>query len=173
MSTNTITNKPGETDIGQNTVVTGSISASAGTLGVTTNSNAAAGVVGEYISSVGTGLSSFSGSTGVWTNITSISLTAGDWDVESMVTWSQNGGSAITRNQTAVSVNSGTTTTDQVIGINQVDGSVPTAAYNVSQPIPRYRLSLSTTTTVYLKGNSSFSVAQPQIGFSITARRVR
>jgi len=53
-------------------------------IGTTTNDNAAAGQVGEYVSSTITGGASVALTPGVATNITSISLTAGDWDVSIM-----------------------------------------------------------------------------------------
>ena len=57
----------------------------AGIVGTTTNNSANAGSVGEFIESVVTGAAPAPIANNTTTNLTSIALTAGDWDVESMV----------------------------------------------------------------------------------------
>lgn len=141
-------------------------------LGTNTNDSAAAGFVGEYVESV-TGVVT-AGATTVWTNVTSISLTAGDWDVSGDTVMDCNTAST-TDILMAISVNSGTTTTDQVFGDNQVQDSMngsTTAMRNVV--IPRYRMKLTGTTTVYLKFNMTYSTNTPRARASkICARRRR
>lgn len=53
--------------------------------GVSTNSNAATGVIGEIISSIVLATSPVNLVANVVTNITSISLTPGDWDIHGLV----------------------------------------------------------------------------------------
>jgi hypothetical protein len=50
-------------------------------IGTTTNDDAAAGHIGEYVSSMVPGGTGPALTSGAASNITSISLTAGDWDV--------------------------------------------------------------------------------------------
>ena len=55
------------------------------TVGTTTNNNAAAGDVGQMITATVAAGAAVSISTGAAANVTSISLTAGDWDVSAVV----------------------------------------------------------------------------------------
>ena len=58
-------------------------------VGTTTNDSAAAGVVGQYISSYVSATSV--PTTNTWGDLTSVSLTAGDWDVTVRMEFVQNG----------------------------------------------------------------------------------
>lgn len=141
--------------------------------GTATNNNAAVGFVGEYVESVISSTTSVPGATAVWANLTSISLSAGDWDVDGIMSLDNANSAAITQYAGAISINSGTTTTDQIDGSNQGDSATPGAAAIRTITIPSYRLSLSTTTTVYLKMNVTYTVATPQYRCRISARRAR
>lgn len=140
-------------------------------LGTNTNNNATTGYVGEYVSAVAGNANT--GATGVWTNITSISLTAGDWLVSGQANGGINGATATAFN-IAVSINSGNTVTDQVSGDNQMTGMVPTGAQDCAITIASYRLSLSGTTTVYIKQAWTYSAGTPRTeGSRIGAVRIR
>lgn len=144
--------------------------------GTTTNDNAPAGFVGEYIESVISTYTNLPGASNVWGNLTSISLTAGDWDVTGAMNWIVNGStitSGIDLTEMAISVNSGATTTDQVQGSNQLSVLVPTTLTDRFAIVPSYRISIASTTTVYLKLISTYSVASPQYKCRLSARRVR
>lgn len=142
-----------------------------GIVGISDGSSAAAGNVGELIdSSVSSATNT--GANGVWANITTISLTAGDWDVSGSVEFAING-STITAVAAAISLFSGNTTTDQASGKNSVNGLPPISTADCVNSIPRFRVSISATTTVYLKGVAIFSAGQPQFYGYISARRVR
>lgn len=141
-------------------------------VGVTTNSNATAGSVGEYLetSTLATSLT-----TGTLANATSISLTAGDWDVSGIVAF----------------VPAGTTVTVVVIaGINTVSATAkvisgsflnitelwpaqntPIGSMYVNAPVTR--ISLSATTPVYLIAQANFSTSTMTCNGYIRARRVR
>ena len=84
------------------------ISITGAILGTTTNDNAAVGYIGEYVESNISSSSAVSFTTNVSKNITSISLTAGDWDVFGM--FGLTGGSVPTK------VTVGTSTTSNTIG---------------------------------------------------------
>ena len=143
-----------------------------GIIGTTTNDAATAGNTGEYVESVVGSVSN--GSTGNWSDITSISLTAGDWDVTGIINHQANG-ATITQARMGISATSGNSTTGLVDGSNSTD--LPIAVNGVrfaGGAIPSYRVSIATTTTYYLKMNCVYSVATPQtLGARISARRIR
>lgn len=141
--------------------------------GTATNDSATAGYVGEYVSSEISTSTSYPSSS-VRGDLTSISLTAGDWDVTGTVMMIRNG-ATVTENEMALSTTSGDSTATTTFGINRVVQVSPTttASEVVSNSIPCYRYSLSATTTIYLKYEAIFSVATPQARGRISARRVR
>lgn len=138
--------------------------------GTTTNDNATAGDVGESISStipVGSKVGSFT--TGVAKNVTSISLTPGDWDVSAIM---QVDGT-LTGNWIQASIVS----TSGVLGLRGFDTAstptMPTANIDISLVVPALRVSLSATTTYFLVGSVSFSAGTPGAWGKLAARRVR
>lgn len=136
-----------EIGIATNGVLNVDITAANGTKirGTTTNDAAATGFVGEYVSST---ISSLAGqATNTWENLTNISLTAGDWFISGL--WRFRVGTA-SDIFAALSINSGATTTDHVEGANAIT-SYATTLGDIALSIPQYRLSISGTTTVYIK----------------------
>lgn len=141
-------------------------------VGVTTNSNAATGSVGEYVSAtvaVGSAVALVSATP---KTVTSISLTAGDWDVSGLVEFAT----------------AGTTTTSAVGGgISTTTNTFPAAddpslftfqgtfAVNASTRMPcgATRISISTTTTVYLIASCTFGSSTCSAYGTIRARRMR
>lgn len=139
--------------------------------GTTTNDNAAAGKVGEYIESVVAVNTAFP-ATGVFGDLNSISLTPGDWDISAILTASAAGGT-VTVIQMGISTNSGNTITGLVRGSNKVEVFPCTSTTDSSGAVPVYRISISTTTTFYQKYSSNFTVATPQAVGRLSARRTR
>lgn len=143
--------------------------------GTTTNDNAAAGNVGEYISSsVLAGAAVPLTVSGTTYNITSISLTAGDWDVTA-TGWSNPAAGTISQSFfAAISTTSATLPTagaeNNMAGFGN-DTPAANAFFGVG--VGPMRLSLSGTTTVYLVANSVFSVSTISAYGFISARRVR
>jgi len=141
--------------------------------GTATNDSAASGYIGEYITSaVSAGSPIGAGTSNTFKNITTISLTAGDWDVSGVIGFVLNG-SVITRTRGAVSLYSNDTQTDQNQGDNDADAVLPSATYNSEAIVPVWRVSLASTSTVYLKANCSYTGAVPNTFGRISARRVR
>lgn len=140
--------------------------------GTTTNDDAPTGWVGEYISSVTTTNSSAI-ATGAFDNISTMTLTAGDWDVSCSVFWQSNS-ATVTQFRAGISLTSGNSETGMDLG-NQQNGIVQTTGItNVTLVVPAVRLSLSGTTDVYLKRMATYTVATPRTaGTRISARRVR
>jgi hypothetical protein len=139
-----------------------------GIVGTTTNDNAAAGNVGEFVSSVIAQASPVNLPNGVPTNITSISLTAGDWDA-----WGNVSGSFTNTSGSIygwVSLTSATQPDNSLLsGMALSSGTIANAFFQV---VP-LRVSISTTTTVYLSANSTFSGGTSSGVGGIYARRVR
>lgn len=139
--------------------------------GTATNDAAAASYVGEYISSVA-GATNYP-SNGTFGDLTSISLTAGDWDVSATVASILNAATA-TSVIMGISSTSGNSSTGLVSGDNQANNLPPVAASLTYHCIPSYRMSLASTTTVYLKFYSDYSAGQIKAnGGRLSARRVR
>lgn len=138
--------------------------------GTTTNDSAAAGFVGEYIESV-MSATDFP-ATGVIGDLTSISLTAGDWDVSLGILTSANG-ATVTSVLFGATVTPGNSSTGFVDGSNETYAYVPTVANPGGGSLAGIRFSLAGTTTVYFKYQAAYSVAQPKASGRISARRVR
>lgn len=141
--------------------------------GTTTNNSASTGYVGEYVSSIQNS-SQNAGSTGQYANITTVSLTAGDWDVTGVIQNLHNGATFSDTSFGAISAESANSTGDHVNNSNVVRAQVlPTASIDAVIVIPSYRVSIASTTTIYLKGAANYSAGTPQFRGRISARRVR
>lgn len=138
-----------------------------GIVGTTTNDNAAAGYVGELVTSQVNQGSGVSLSNGIAANVTSISLTAGDWDVWGNFNITATGSTTIffgwTSNTSATSPNAAFYTA--------VAGSA--GGQGIGMPVPYRRVSLSGTTTVYLSCQANFSSGTATGSGGIFARRAR
>jgi hypothetical protein len=142
-------------------------------LGTQTNDNARSGFKGEFLQSSNPGVVAASG-TGTFKDYATLSLTSGDWDISGGIEMDPNG-STNTGFQIALSLSSGNTTTDHVVGYNTIVWAQTITGTEVYTPfIPIFRVSVSTTTTVYLKMRWNFTIGTPQ-GDSglISARRIR
>jgi hypothetical protein len=139
--------------------------------GTATNDDAAAGYIGEYIESSITSATNYP-STGTWGDLTSISLTAGDWDVSAMIQQTTPG-TMTGESRLGISTTSGNSATGLVIGKNRLTHPNATATADTGMSIMPYRLSLSGTTTVYFKYFTEFSAGTPKAVGTIRARRVR
>jgi hypothetical protein len=148
----------------------------AGIVGTTTNSNANAGNYGEYISTK-TASATNCPSTGVFGDLVSFTLTAGDWDISSNFVYNNNGATTTGGSLTmGISTTSGNSSSGLVSGDNRGDyATAPiTGSSNfVSGSIPAWRQSISGSTTFYFKMACSYSVATPTIQGRMSARRVR
>jgi hypothetical protein len=153
------------TAIGSNGSVTLAQPTTKDILGVTDGSNAAAGYIGEVMSTNGTVTLSTSGA---YYTAASITLSAGDWDVSGQVVFAFTSG----------------TTGNQFLGYIGTSTPVPnfytayvatmaTPAVPQSGGIGTFRISTSTPVTYYMFGFSSFSGTAPSFYGSIFARRSR
>ncbi len=143
--------------------------------GTTTNDSAAAGGVGEFVSSTIALANKVALATDTAKTVTSVSLTAGDWDVEGLVCFS---GNAATVVQYVIGAIFTTTDTmpnaDQQASISY--GSTGVAIYAAQDTCttpPRTRISVAVTTTVYLVAKSGFTTNSAGAYGTINARRFR
>lgn len=145
-----------------------------GVKGTTTNDNTATGNVGEYVASVTT--SAVPAASGNYSDATSITLTAGDWDVSVLFDFLSNGAT-----WTTFIAGIGTVTGNDGTGISVGDsasaftiGSSSTSVTRVFLAVPAWRASISGSTTYYLKANATYSLGTPSYNRArISARRVR
>lgn len=132
----------------------------------TTNDNAAAGKVGEYVASTVAAASAVSLSNGVPANLTTISLTAGDWDVFGNVNFIPTG----TATAFESAVNSSSASFPDESQRFEVTGSLTS---NYGAPCPMVRFSLSSPATVYLVAYAVFGSGTVTCCGQLLARRVR
>jgi hypothetical protein len=150
----------------------------AGIVGVTDGSVAAAGNVGERVVSSVASFINMTASTAQFGNLTSISLTAGSWDINAIMIFAGNGATITNVYEIFVSTFSGNTVTDVVPGDNNVFVGVPIGGGSgvLSQcggSIPSWHVNLTSTTTIYLKAIAFFSAGTPQNMGRISATRIR
>ena len=134
------------------TVPSVTFSSTSGIIGTTTNDNAAALSVGQEITSVIPLASAVSLTTATPANLTTLSLTAGDWDVYGNIT---------------ATLSAGTDFTQFMVWISLFNASVPDhslmnktttlGASILGLSAPYFRVSASGTTTVYLSCNQVFA----------------
>jgi hypothetical protein len=143
-------------------------------LGTNTNDNAAAGFVGQYIESVVEGGSAVALTNGVAANVTSISLTAGDWDVFGNLAFVAAATTTITSMTGGGSTTSATvpSTIAQKTNIAIFPNAGNTVTGNPSGTF-HFRLSLGSTTTVFLVASAAFATSTLSAFGFIAARRRR
>ncbi len=146
-----------------------------GIVGTTTNDNAASGSVGQVVSSSVASGSPVPLTNGTPADITSISLTAGDWDVYPNVMFVSAGAGFTLGN--AVGWASTTSATlpalEETALLNNGAGGLLIGAVAYGFTAPFQRLSLASTTTVYLSTQSNFSTGTVGAFGRIYARRRR
>lgn len=157
--------------------VTGTITPgqTTGIVGTTTNNSVQAGSVGEYVSATLASGSAVSLVTATAKTVTSISLTAGDWDVTGVVNMFFGATTNI------VAAYGGASIVDNTLGANNTftgtlyatTGSVLGDSLQVRTPVPTQRISIASTTTVYLIAFCSFTVSTTNAHGEIRARRIR
>jgi hypothetical protein len=140
--------------------------------GETTTGSATAGNIGEYIESVIASGSSVALVTGTPKTMTSITLTAGDWDVDGVIQFLPVASTSITRLSSSISLS--TNTTDATAG-RFTQFSVPATVPNsvMSLVVTPVRMSVSGSTTVFLVADQTFSVSTLSCFGLLRARRVR
>jgi hypothetical protein len=146
----------------------------AGVVGTNTNNSAQAGSVGEVISAVVLTGAAVALTTGVCANVTSISLTAGDWDVTGTVGLNVGGTTVVQSVQSGISTTSATMPGFSTMGgATQLIGASFATGFPVGLGTGTARLSLASTTTVYLLATVGFTTSTAAAYGVIWARRAR
>lgn len=140
-------------------------------LGTSTNDSASAGYVGQIISSSVTTGSGVTLTTATAANVTSISLTAGDWDVHGNVFIANTLSSSLGLGFGWISTTSATEPDKSLLSGLDMTGSAGINA--LAATVPYVRISISSTTTVYLSTIATFNTGTTTASGNIFARRAR
>lgn len=138
-----------------------------GIVGVTNGSNVNTGNVGEIVKSNIVFGSAISLVNSTNSDLTSISLTAGDWDLWGNV-YINNSASTLSIVNAWISTTSGVTPDNSLLAHYLL-----TAQGNIGFVVPSTYLQLASTTTVYITGNATFSAGSTTMSGNIYARRRR
>jgi hypothetical protein len=152
-------------------------------VGVTDGSSAAAGNVGEYLSSIVPASPGVSLTSTVSTTITSLTLTAGDWDMWGEVSYgTASVSSAVTQVagalwNTAANAFPAKTLYPADGGSSAADAwstNIPASTANIpTVQLGPMRVNITTNTTFFLSASPSFSSGTLAAGGAIRARRMR
>lgn len=143
-------------------------------IGVIDGSAASTGNVGEAITSTVAVGSAVALTTATPANVTSISLTPGDWDVFANVNFSATSATTTAGSLWAIGVNT-TSATLPVDGseVQMLQTALTTTTFKGGDGTSRKVINLTTTTTVYLVAEATFSAGTVGAYGSISARRIR
>jgi hypothetical protein len=143
--------------------------------GTATNNNAAAGNIGEQIVSTISTYANYT-TTATYQNITSITLTPGDWDISAIFTFNVNSATTSASDNAIFAVSTTTASaagTTEGVDIYYIPEIALAGTVKFSGSMSPFRVSLSSTTTYYLNTQSTFSAGNPQFVGTIRARRMR
>jgi hypothetical protein len=139
-----------------------------------TNDNATAGNVGEVISATVLTGAAVSLTTNTPANITSVSLTAGDWDCRATISRNLGGATSVTTLSGAINATTatiGTQGTDAVTFLTTAANVM--GATGTDTKIGPTRISLAATTSEFLNVNDVFTVSTDAAYGTLTCRRAR
>jgi len=142
-----------------------------GIVGTTTNNNANSGSYGEYLTGTTTGSSATSGTS---LNAASVSLTAGDWDVTGIIQTVP--GTGTTQTSIATGISTQSATIQNITGSFQNTQNMSlnfSASAQINLTAPVTRISIASTTTIYLVAYVVFGVSTLSVDGFIRARRIR
>jgi hypothetical protein len=145
-----------------------------GIVGTTTNNNANPGNVGEYVENIFSGVTS--GGSGTYLVVSTITLTAGDWDISmnAVLTASVAGSNSVW--SMCISATSGNNTTGCVQGSNWaalMPGISTPSVTNDGRAIANWRQSINSSVPYYGKMSATFTSGTWQWYGRLSARRMR
>jgi hypothetical protein len=140
--------------------------------GTGSNDNANASDIGEYsTATIATG-SSLSLTSPNALNVTNFTLTPGDWDVWGVIDYLAGGATTFTVMKSGISTTSATIGSQDTFTNLALAGTLA-AASDMAQTTPTVRISIASSTIVYLVAQVTFAVSTLKVYGSIFARRVR
>lgn len=174
-TTDVLTNKTFNSSATGNVLQVSGVTVSSGQYpGETTTGSATAGNVGEVQSATTLLGSAVSLSTGTPANVATITLTAGDWDIEAMGCYTGNAATTVTALRSSISTTSATEATAAPnYAAMHYGGSVAFSTVDQAHAIARIRVSLSGSQQYWLVARATFATNTCSAYGSIRARRVR
>lgn len=145
-----------------------SFTSTTGIIGTTTNNNAAAGSVGEAIFGQVLAASAITLTSTVLANLITLSLTSGDWDIYGNAFFFNAG--TLSAVVASISLSSATNPDQSLIGAINPFTALMT---NTGLTAPTQRISLATTTNVYLVVDAVFATGSTTCCGTMLARRAR
>lgn len=140
-------------------------------VGTVTNDSATVGTYGEYISSF---TIKTAGTTAVYTDVSTITLTAGDWDISINAWFDPLLSTTATDFEIGISTIAGNSGINFQIGDNaSANILVASTLQRTAINVPVFRQSLSSTKSVYVKTLAQYTGTAPSWRSRISARRVR
>lgn len=138
--------------------------------GTGSNDAAAAGNIGEYISS---SVDTTSVTTAIFNDITSIDVTPGNWSLSFNISHGVNTAVAFTGFRAFMGTTAGNNVTGFAAGDNGANIGTPVANSDMAASVADFRVSVSATTTYYMKVKGAWSSGAPEWQARISATRVR
>lgn len=129
----------------------------------------------ELVSDDSAGLEAYPITVDQWGDLTSISLTPGEWDLDAQALHEAVGG-AITTSKVhlGISTTTGNSATGLVKGDSQMIAEPATASgENTPLNLSLRGITVTSTTTYYLKGRAETSLTNLEVAWKITARRIK
>lgn len=151
-----------------NSIPSGSTIVQPNIVGVTDGSAAAAGSVGEYVSSNIPVGSAVPATTGVLVNVAAISLTAGDWDVMGVIFTNPDADTVQTSSIGSISQTSVTLSTPW-----QTTQPITNVGGSLTLNMPSRRVLTTSTASVFLVAQCTFTTGNQNLYGFISARRRR
>lgn len=128
----------------------------------------------EILEVKNTTLTTYTIAVNTWGDLTSIELSPGEWDITALCEFVSNGATTTDRVFIGLSQTSGNSTTGLENGYNRCATNKDTTSLTYNNlSIPKYNITLTSTTTIYLKAKADTSITNLQSAYSISARRIK
>ncbi len=148
-------------------------SQTAGIVGTTTNNNANAGSVGEYVAASVASGSAVALTSGATANVTGVSLTAGDWRCDAVAAFHPASTTSVTNYTEGISATSSTLGAVGTYSSHSSAAQTPGTAPDEMLNTPRPRISIASTTTVYMVVQATFTTSTMSAYGNLQCTRVR
>lgn len=162
-----------QSNLSGNVIVSGALTPAIGIVGTQTNNNAASGYIGEYQVSTIARAAAISLTNQIPTNLTSLVLPAGDWDVWGTTSYLQDSSTTRAYMLNWISTVSASFTGSPISVTDTNPSNLPLAGVDDAYTIPMQRLSVAVPTTIYLSVQCGFGVSTTKGYGQISARRAR
>lgn len=117
-------------------------------------------------------LAAYSITAGQWGDLTSLTLSPGDWNLEAQEIFNANGAITTTQVSIGISTTSGNSSTGLVTGDNAMFTQPETASGKLTPLwLNSYRVTITEETTFYLKSKADTSISNLQVAYKFTAER--